>query len=132
MCKLGRDESISVSPQGLPGTPISNMEYQTVEPGSGWWVMLLGWPAVLGASVAFTLAVARKSRAAAIFGLILAAPMCLYLSATPRFQWPAPLAFAFLCVLTWRIRESGWLTSALLALPAAAILIWLALAISMR
>jgi len=99
------------------------------EPGSGWWVSLFGWPAVFGAFVAFSLAVARKSRAAAIVACLLAAPMFFYLSLTPRFYWAAPLAFGLLCVLAWRIRNIGWLATGVLALPAVSLIAWLAYAV---
>jgi hypothetical protein len=97
--------------------------------GPGWWVLLLGWPAILGAFVAFSLAVARKSRLPAIFGCLLVAPMFLYLSAAPRFLWLAPAAFVLLCLLAWRVEKSGWITNCLLALPAVTILAWLGYAV---
>jgi len=97
--------------------------------GSGWWVLLLGWPAIFGAVGAFSLAVTRKSRMPAIVGCLLVAPMFLYLTATPRFRWLAPAAFALLCVLAWRVEKSGWITSCLLALPAVSILLWLGYAV---
>lgn len=97
--------------------------------GSGSWVMLLGWPAISGAVVAFGFAVARKSRLAAVVSCLLALPMFLYLSATPRFTWAAPLAFVLLCLFAWRIRRSSQLTTAVLALPAAFLVAWLAFAV---
>lgn len=105
------------------------MEYYSIEMGPGWWVMLFGWPAIFGALVAFLIAQASKSRATAFVGLLLTAPMFLYLSLTPRFQWTAPLAFALLCVLVWRFEDSSRWSKCLLALPAASILIWLAFAV---
>jgi glycerol-3-phosphate acyltransferase PlsY len=65
---------------------------------SGAWIALLGWPAVIGAAVALSTAVVRRSRTAAVIGCVLAAPMLLYLSLTPRFDWPAASAFGLLCV----------------------------------
>jgi len=100
-----------------------------VEPGAGWWVAILGWPAVSGAVVAFSVALARRSRVAAVVGCLLAAPMFAYLSLAPRFHWVAPLAFGLLCVLAWRIERSGRLASGILVAPAAALLTWLAYAV---
>lgn len=100
-----------------------------VEVGSGWWVALLGWPALAAAVGAFWLAWVRKSRSAAIGACALAAPFFLYLGLTPRFQWLAPGALALLCVLAWRIRSVGGLAATLLALPAAGIVVWLAVAV---
>ena len=97
--------------------------------GPGWWVLLFGWPAVFGAAGAFSLAVARKSRLPAILGCLLAAPMFLYLSAAPLLRWSAPAAFVLLCVLAWRIENSGWTTNCLLALPTVTILAWLGYAV---
>ena len=99
-----------------------------VEPGAGWWVVLLGWPAVAGAVVAFWVAVMRRSRAAAVVGCVLAAPIFAYLSLAPRFFWLAPLVFGLLCVLAWRVGRSRRLASGVLALPAAGLLLWLAYA----
>ena len=99
------------------------------ELGPGWWVLLLGWPAIFGASVAFSLAAARKSPRAAMIGCVLAAPMFLYLSGAPRFHWLAPTAFVLLCVFAWRIKRSGWIANCVLVLPAVSILLWLAYAV---
>ena len=101
-----------------------------IELGSGWWVLLLGWPAIIAALIAFSLAVARKSRKLGALACLLAAPMFLYLAATPRFSWLALGSFAFLCILTWRVKKSGWLANAILALPAVSILVWLAYAVA--
>jgi len=103
-----------------------------VEPGAGWWVALLGWPAVAGSVVVFSVAVARRSRAAAVIGCLLAAPMFAYLSLTPSFHWMAPLAYGLLCVLAWRIKRFSALASGVLALPAAGLLIWLAYAVLLQ
>ncbi|MDH4032146.1 MAG: hypothetical protein OEU49_14940 [Chromatiales bacterium] len=97
--------------------------------GSGGWVLLLGWPAVLAAVVAFSLAVARRSRTAAIAGCLLAGPMFSYLSLAPRFHWIAPVAFGLLCILAWRVKRSGRLAVFLLALPAMILVAWLAYAV---
>ena len=97
-----------------------------VEAGSGWWVLLFGWPAVFAAVVAFSVAAARKSRGTAIVGCLFTAPMFFYLSLASRFHWAAPVAFCLLCVLAWRIKNSGWLSAFVLALPAASLVVWLA------
>ena len=93
--------------------------------GSGLWIVLLGWPAIFVSLIAFLLAVVRKSRPAAVVGCLFAAPMFLYLSLSPRYFLLAPLAFLLLCVLTWRIRQAGWLAVVAMALPATSILVWL-------
>jgi hypothetical protein len=93
--------------------------------GSGWWIALLGWPAIFISIIAFSLAVVRKSRSAAVVGCVFAAPMFAYLSLSPRFFLVAPLAFLLLCALAWRIRHAGRLAVLALALPATAILVWL-------
>lgn len=100
-----------------------------VEMGNGWWVALLGWPALAAGVGAFWFAWVRKSRPAGIVGCVLTAPLFLYLSLTPRFQWLAPVALGLLCILAWRIRHAGGLTACLLALPAACIVLWLAFAV---
>jgi hypothetical protein len=97
-----------------------------IEAGSGWWVALLGWPAVASAVMAFAVAVARKSRGAAIAGCLLAAPFFFYITLAPRFHWVGPLSFASLCILAWRIRQSSLLVTCILALPATSLLTWLA------
>ncbi len=102
---------------------------ETITLGSGWWVALLGWPAVFASIVAFSIAVACRSRPAAVVGCLLAAPFFAYLSLTPRFRWVALPAFFLLCVLAWRIKKSGRVLAGALALPAAGILAWLAFAV---
>ncbi len=97
--------------------------------GPGWWVALLGWPAIFASVVAFSIAVAYRSRPAAVVGCLLAAPFFAYLSLTPRFGWVAPPAFLLLCVLAWRIKASGRVVVGALALPATSILVWLAFAV---
>ena len=97
--------------------------------GEGWWVALLGWPAIFVSVVAFSVAVTRKSRRVAVAGCLLAAPMFGYLSLYPSFRWAAFVGFALLCVLAWRVKESGWLVIGALALPAAFILVRLGWAI---
>ncbi len=103
-----------------------------VEPGAGWWVALLGWPAVVGAVGAGSAAVPRSSRAAAVIGCLFAAPIFAYLSLAPRFHWVAPLAFGLLCVLAWRVERFGRVASGILATPAAGLLLWLGYAVLMQ
>ncbi|MFQ5633980.1 MAG: hypothetical protein ACE5G3_01430 [Gammaproteobacteria bacterium] len=95
----------------------------------GWWIALLGWPAISAAATAFALAVFRRSPAAAVTGCVLAAPMMLYLSLTPLFYWAAPVSYLALCVLAWRVRRWPRGVSVTLLLPAAAVLLWLAVAV---
>ncbi len=97
--------------------------------GSGSWVLVLGWPAILGALLAFAFAIANKLRPAAFVGCFLAAPMFLYLAATPRGLWLAPPAFLMLCALAWRVERSNRWASTALALLAAVLVAWVAYAV---
>jgi hypothetical protein len=97
--------------------------------GAGWWVALLGWPACLAAFVALGFAIARNSRAMAITGCVLAAPMFLYLSLMPRTAWVSPAAFLLLCISAFRVNRSPTWLSAILALPSASVLLWLGYAV---
>jgi hypothetical protein len=97
---------------------------------SGAWITLLGWPAVIGAAAALSMAVVRQSRSAAVVGCVLAAPMFLYLSLTPRFGWAAATAFALLCVFAWRAPVTGRLVSGALLLPAVSLALWVAYVVS--
>ena len=90
---------------------------------------MLGWPSIVGAAVALSVASARRSRMAAVMGCVLAAPMFAYLSLTPRFGWVALAAFVLLCVLAWRVRTASRIVIGVLALPAASLLLWLAYAV---
>jgi hypothetical protein len=71
-------------------------------------------------------AVAKRSRRLAGVGCLLIAPICLYLTATPRFQLLAPLAFASACLAASRIDAWPRTASVALLLPAAALFGWLA------
>jgi len=103
--------------------------FNGVEFGPGWWILLLGWPVIFVALIAFSLAVIRKSRKSGILGCLFAAPMFLYLMMSPRFAWAAFASFVLLCVLTWRVRKSGWLVNLILALPAVSLLVLVAYAV---
>jgi hypothetical protein len=96
---------------------------------SGAWAALLGWPLVSAAAAAFWLAVARRSRAAAVTGCVLAAPMLLYLGITPRFGWLALAALGLLCVFAGRVRTAGHWAIAAMLLPAATLVVWVAYAV---
>ena len=85
--------------------------------------------AVGGSVVALLCAFFHKSRVAAFLGSLLAAPMFLYLSATPRFRWTAPVAYGLLVLMAWRRGKLRWWIMCLLALPAAGILAWLVYAV---
>ena len=95
----------------------------------GSWVVLLGWPAVTAAFVAFAMAIRWRSRAIAVAGCLLAAPMFVYLALAPRIGWPGLAALVLLCLCAWRIERSKPLWSAMLALPAGCMLVWLAVAV---
>lgn len=101
----------------------------TISGGTGWWIALLGWPPIIGAIIALAIAMARRSRAAAVAGCVLAAPMFLYLGITPRFGWVALASFGLLCVFAWRVTVAGRLAIAAMILPAASLITWVAYAV---
>ncbi len=95
-------------------------------------MMLLGWPLVGVAVLTLTLAIRVRSRWLAAAGCVLLAPMLLYLAATPRFQWVASLSLGLLVLLAWRLDRLRPVSIALLLLPAATLLVWLAVIVTVR
>lgn len=98
----------------------------------GAWVLLLGWPALLAAVIAMTVAVSRRSRPLAWLACILVAPMSFYLALAPRFRLVAPLAFISFCIASWAVRSQPRAAVVLLALPIASLLVWLAVAVVLQ
>lgn len=83
------------------------------------------WIAIGLATASFAYAALRGSQPVAIVGCVLAAPLFLYLSLTPRLRWYAVIAYIMLCAYAWRVRRGDWITSVILLLPAVSMTLWL-------
>jgi len=84
--------------------------------------ILLGWPAVTVGCLVLLVAAALGSRPVAFLGCTFVAPLLLYLTATPRFRYIAPVVLASLLALAWRTNRSRPVVRIALALPAAVVL----------
>jgi hypothetical protein len=91
------------------------------------WSALLGWPAMIAATASIVMAVLNRSRAIAILGCLLAAPMCYYLYGTPLLSWCAMAAFAGLFVMAWQIHNMSRTTAALLTMPTGILMVSVAI-----
>jgi hypothetical protein len=88
----------------------------------------IGWPAIVVAMVLVGVGLVRRRRAPLVFSALLMLPVCLYLSATPRFA-VYPLLFPLLLgASAWATPRSIRLAGAL-AIPSVVFAIYLAIAV---
>ena len=81
------------------------------------WVVVFGWPFVGVAVVLFGLGLLRRQFSFVLLGSFFAAPFCLYLSATPRFWFVAPIVLLSSIAAAWALARGRSTTAALLVIP---------------
>ena len=84
------------------------------------------WPALATATLLFIAAFRRKSKGMAGIACFLCAPTFLYITGYPDLRFISPISFFLLCLGAWRIADISRRYFALLALPAASIVAFLA------
>ena len=84
---------------------------------SEWWVVVFGWPFVGVAVVLFGLGLLRCKSSIVLLGSLFAAPFCLYLTATPRFWFVAPIVLLSSVGAAWALARGRPTTASLLVIP---------------
>ena len=82
-----------------------------------WWPIVFGWPFVGVAVVLFGTGILRRQFSFMLLGSFFAAPFCLYLTATPRFWFVAPIALLSSIAAAWSIVRGRPAIAALLVVP---------------
>ena len=82
-----------------------------------WWVVVFGWPFVGVAVVVFGLGLLRRQFSFVLLGNFFGAPFCLYLSATPRFWFVAPIVLLSNIAAAWALARGRPPIAALLLVP---------------
>jgi hypothetical protein len=82
-----------------------------------WFVIALGWPAVIVSFLLTLLAIARSSSKFAVTGALFALPFMLYLFATPRFRLVALAAFGSHLAAAYALRRRSRTVAFMLFLP---------------
>lgn len=94
-----------------------------------WPIIFIGWPAIIISWLLMGFGIATRRPGPILAGSLLALPFLLYLFATPRFRYLAPVLILlnFAAVLAVS-RGHRWLPAALVA-PFFAVTAWLAIAV---
>jgi hypothetical protein len=88
--------------------------------------LVIGWPAVLAALITSAVAIVARRPALLFVGFLLAAPLLLYLTATPRFQVTAPVAGVLFAGAPVALRRDKVHLSIALVAPFALLVAWVA------
>lgn len=94
--------------------------------------MILGWPFVGVSVVLFGLGLLRRQVLFVLLGSLFAAPFCLYLSATPRFWFVAPIVLLSSIAAAWVLAHGRLTIAALLVMPFVGLAAFVAWAVVMQ
>jgi len=89
-------------------------------------IIFMGWPAIISVSILCLAGLVRKQPVLLVLGALLVLPFAWYLSMTPRFQIIGFIVPLLLLGAAYLLSRGRRYTAALLLLPFAAIVLWLA------